>query len=104
MTENEKQLEARRLLKSAGSIIDHPKENWFNHEERKLFTRKVVRDMPLDWLRERLEESIPQGEYWFYSYYQVESGAWESVIASFELRGQRAVPKPVENRLPSASI
>jgi len=104
MSENEKQLEARRLLKSAGFVIDHSRENWFNHGQRKLFTRRVVRDKPLEWLRERLKEYIPPGEYWFYSYYQVESGAWESVIASFELRGQRAVPKPVENRLASASI
>lgn len=104
MTENEKQLEAHRLLNLAGFVKDHSRENWFNHEERKLFTRRVVRDMRLDWLRERLKESVPPDEYWFHSYYQVESGAWESVIASFELRGQRAVPKPVENRLASASI
>jgi hypothetical protein len=96
MTEDEKQREARRLLQSAGFTFDHPRENWFNHEQRKLFTRRVVRDMPLDWLRERLKLQIPEGEYWFHSYY--ESGAWESVTAHFGLSGLRVVPKPIESR------
>lgn len=102
MTEDEKQLEARRLLKSAGFVIDHPTEIWFNHEQRRLFTGRVVRDMPLDWLCERLKQAIPQGEYWHHSYYVPESGARESVIVNFELQDLRPVPKPVECRRPSA--
>jgi hypothetical protein len=96
MTEDEKQLEACRLLKSAGFVIDHPRGNWFNHDQRQLFTRRVVRDMPLDWLRGRLKVAIPRGEYWFNSHY--ESGVWESVFANFELSDLRVVPKPIESR------
>lgn len=103
MTEDEKQLEARRLLRSAGFVIDHSTEIWFNHERRKLFTGRVVRDMPLDWLRAELKRAIPQGEYWLHSYFVPETGAWESVIVNFELQDLRPVPKPVEiRRHPSA--
>jgi hypothetical protein len=98
MADDEKQLKARRLLESASFILDPSRRHWFNHRQRKLFTERVVQDMPLDWLHERLKEAVLQGEYWFHSYYVVESGAWESVILSFELHDLRAVPKPVESR------
>lgn len=98
MTENEKQVEAHRLLKSAGFSASHLKEDWFNHEQRKFFTRRVVRDMPLVWLREKLKEAVPKGEYWFFSYYNREAEAWEAIFADFELLDLRPVPKPVESR------
>ncbi|MFZ2061444.1 MAG: hypothetical protein WAU82_10575 [Candidatus Binatus sp.] len=98
MTEGEKQVEAHGLLKSAGFSASHMKEDWFNHEQRKFFTRRVVRDMPLVWLRKRLKEAVPKGEYWFFSYYSRASGAWEVIFANFELIDLRPVPKSVEIR------
>ena len=96
MTEDEKQIEAHRLLKSAGFLAPFLEEDWFNHEQRKFFTRKVVRDMSLDWLRKRLKEPVSPGEYWFYCYHNHETGAWENMLARFDLLDLRAVPKPVE--------
>ena len=93
MTEDEKQREARRLLKSAGFTVSPLKEDWFNHEQRKFFTRRVVRDMSLDWLRERLKEPVPRGEYWFFSYYNREADAWETMFADFETSRPQADPK-----------
>lgn len=96
--DEEKQLAAHRMLKLAGFLFDHSTNIWFNHDRCALFTGRVVRDMPLDWLRKELMQVIPQGEYWMHSYFIPESGAWESVIVNFELQDLRPVPKPVENR------
>ena|SRR5258708_822379 len=99
MTEDEaKQLEACKRLKAAGFKKDGETEDWFNLDQQKHFARTARREMSLDQLDLRLAEKVPNGEFWFYSYYVLETKTFRSLVSRYELGGLTAIPRPVVNR------
>ncbi len=98
MTDDEKkQFEACKRLKAAGFKKDET-EGWFNLDQRKNFSRKARREMSLDQLDVRLAEKVPNGEFWVYSYYVLETKTVRTLVSRYELGGLTAIPKPVVNR------
>lgn len=93
MTEDEVR-DAHRILKSRGFQCRNETEDWFNLHERKHFTRKSIRDNSAKWLRDRLEEKVPDGEFWFYSYSTPTEAKFQLRTSQYELSGCRPIPKP----------
>jgi hypothetical protein len=93
----EGQREAQRMLKSEGFTRCDRTEAWFSHEQRKHFSAESTQDTSLNWLRARLEEKVPEGEFWFHSYYVLEPDRFQRPVSKYELSGRKPIPKQCRN-------
>src|ERR1700691_512604 len=87
--------EAHRILKSRDfKFCNDGTECWFSLEQRKHFSRKSIRSMSLEGLRARLEENVPEKEFWFFSYQIIEPHDFQRLISKYELSGCTPISKP----------
>jgi hypothetical protein len=69
----------------------HAPDAWFSHDRRKWFSRKVLRDHSLDWVRLKLKGEPPKGEYWFYFSNRPQLVDFERLLSQYDLDGLKAV-------------
>jgi hypothetical protein len=72
-------------VKSEGFIQSEKTESWFNLQQRKHFTAESFADMTLEWLRAKLDESVPDGQFWVYSYHVLKREEFERLVAKYKL-------------------
>jgi hypothetical protein len=81
-------LRSRGFEKSRDGI-----ESWCSDDERKHFSRRVLRDATFAEMQKKIEEQVAVGEFWFYSYYILEPAAVTRIM-SREIGGLTPVLKP----------
>ena len=89
---DDEQREARRILKSGGFTRCNESDAWFSHEHRKHFSEESFSDMSLKWLRARFEEKVPDGEFWIYSYRNLDSARYQHLVSKYELHSRNLLP------------
>jgi hypothetical protein len=99
MDDSEKQ-KAIQMLKSKQFTYSDELDAWSNRKERKHFSDESIADISLDWLRARLDEEVPAGQFRFYSYYVLTPDIFERVISRYQLQddGLTAIAVPFSAR------
>jgi hypothetical protein len=59
-------MENETILKNSGFFELPTRMLWVSHEQRKAFSRDVLRDHDSRWLHERLSEKVPETRFFFY--------------------------------------
>jgi hypothetical protein len=55
-----------QILSKTGFVENHIRQLWFSHSARKIFSHDVIRDHDTGWLESKLQEQVPDGQFWFY--------------------------------------
>jgi hypothetical protein len=56
----------REILENAGFVENHIRGLWFNRSTRMIFSHELVRDHKIGWLKSKLQEQVPEDQFWFY--------------------------------------
>ena len=86
--------EVAKLLLSNKFARDGATGAWLNREKRKHIRYEAFADKSIEWLRGILAETVPPGEFWFYSHYAEEPSTLDQLAVKIGLNGLMPVARP----------